>query len=380
MTLILLASSLYLSAIEADLAYVDDITTLTDACYIRAIKLDDALLTDDAGEPYEALVGRLELADGEHTVQITAEPEGPALRVDLDGTGELVRTEWERVLLDGSFLADISLTLTYGDGKASAYQLFLVWTHYLPTVMTFCRNTYREGQVTLGNRRIAVAIVDADTDGRYDRLDGGVLLIDTDGDGELLATGDSHERFFLDEPFNVDGVTYEVDAVSDDGSWIRFEKSEEQVAAKAPLLPGFAAPDFSAMDSSGQTVSPTALRGNAVLLSFWAGWCGSCIAELPTLRQVVSAFGDQGVVVLGINVDRTAAEFDAAVAEHGIDWPQIYDGPVGPIGTLFRIEGIPMAYLVGADGVIVARGLRGQRLLNAVADVLGDGDEEGSGG
>ena len=80
-------------AIEADLAYVDDITELTEECYIRAIKLDGVLLKDDAGEEYEALVGRMELAQGEYTVRITAEPEGAVLRVDLDGPGELVRAE-----------------------------------------------------------------------------------------------------------------------------------------------------------------------------------------------------------------------------------------------------------------------------------------------
>lgn len=363
-----------------ELAYVDDITALTDRCCIRAIVLDGALLTDDEGEPYEVFIGRLELVEGGHTVQIMAEPESPVLRADLDGAGELVRTEWERVLLDGSFLANVSLTLTYGDGEESAYRLFLMWTPFLPTMMTFCRNSYREGDVTLADRAVRVAVVDADTDGRYDQLDGGVLLIDTDGDGELLATGDSHERFFLDESFNVDGVPYGVDSVSEDGSWIRVEESTEWVPAKAPLLPGFAAPGFSAMDSSGQTVSLSAFRGGVVVLDFWAGWRNPCIEELPTLRQLLAELGDRGVAVLGINVDRTPGEFDDAVAEHGIDWPQIYDGPNGPISTLYRIEGIPMTYLIDADGVIVSRGLRGERLLDAMADTLGEGDEEGSGG
>ena len=67
----------------------------------------------------------------------------------------------------------------------------------------------------------------------------------------------------------------------------------------------------------------------------------------------------------------------SAIAEQAIEWQQIYDGAGGPISTLYRIEGIPMAYLIGADGAISARGLRGQRLLDAVADALGE--KEGSG-
>lgn len=151
---------------------------------------------------------------------------------------------------------------------------------------------------------------------------------------------------------------------------MRVEESPEPVAPKVPLLPGFAAPSFAAVDAFGESLSLEEFRGRIVVLDFWAGWCAPCVAELPTLRRVVAEFGDERVVVLGINLDRDVDAFRAAVAEHGIDWPQIYDGSGGPIGNLYRIAGIPMTYVINADGVIVARGLRGERLLDVVAEEL----------
>ncbi|MFC2077415.1 TlpA family protein disulfide reductase [Candidatus Bipolaricaulota bacterium] len=371
-------SVIAVSAFEVDLAYVDDITALTAECYIRAIKLyavDDPA-AETAGET--VLEGALELVEGSHVVRVLPAANEVRLWVDLDGAGTLTQMEWERALVDGTLLANVQLELAYSDDFRSPYRLFLMWNPFLPTVMTFCRNSYREGMLGLGDREVRVAVVDADTDGRYDFLEGGVLLIDVDGDGELLATGDSHERFLLDESFNVDGTSYEITAVAEDGSWMRTEESAESVAPKAPLLPGFAAPAFSWTDEAGETVSLEALRGTVVVLDFWAGWCTPCIAELPTLRQLVSEFGE-AVTILGISLDRSVEAFESAVADHEIEWTQVYDGSDGPIGTLYRIEGIPMTYLIDRDGAIVARGLRGQRLLDAVAALAEQGVEDEGG-
>jgi len=365
---------LSLCAVDVDLDYVDDITALSEQCFIRAIKLDLAEEGDGETADERVYQGTLELAEGRHLVRLAIESEEARLWVDRDGTGELVRAEWERFLADGSLLADVALTLTYADASRAPYQLFLMWNPFFPTVVTFCRNSYREGTVAFVDRAVRVAVIDADTDGRYDVLDGGVLLVDTDGDGELLATGDSHERFLLDEPFHVDGASFAVAAVDPGGGSMRIEATDEPVAPKAPLLPGFVAPDFAGVDLDGREITLASLRGRVVVLDFWAAWCSPCVAELPTLRTIVTRF-DETVTVLGINLDRSADAFEDALSDHAIDWPQVYDGSDGPIGDLYRIDGIPMTYLVDRDGRIVARGLRGGALVVAVAE-LADGDAD----
>ena len=365
---------------EADLSYVEGIIELTGACFIRGIKLETEPLEgiDWPEAEGNALYGEIHLALDAHSVMIDRTEERVWLYVDADRSGELEAFEWERLLADGNLLASVPLEIAYEDQSTASYRLFMMWSLFTPTVLTYCRDTYREGTIELVDREYALAVIDEDSDGQYDRLEGGVLLIDADGDGELLASNDSHERFDLSAPFNLGGVVYRVVSVAPDGAHIRMERSDEDVPPKPALLVGFPAPGFDAIDSADQPLSLGGLRGKIVILDFWAGWCDPCIAELPTLKGIVEAFGDEGVVLLGINLDRSLSDFLVAVAENGIDYRQIYDGPDGPINTLYRIEGIPMTYVIDRDGIIRGRGLRGQQLWDAV-EALVAAEEDDSG-
>jgi thiol-disulfide isomerase/thioredoxin len=115
------------------------------------------------------------------------------------------------------------------------------------------------------------------------------------------------------------------------------------------------------------------LRGKIVLLDFWAGWCQPCLAELPNVAALAEAFRERGVEVVGINLDRSRAAFDEIVALSPLTYPQIYDGPDGPIASLYRIVGIPMTYLIDRSGIIRARNLQGDELVAVVLALL---DEE----
>ena len=374
------ASAVTAVGYEADLSYAEGIIELTGACFVRGIRLEteppEGIDWPDAeGEP---LYGEIRLALDRHPVMIDRTEERVWLYVDADRSGDLSSFEWERMLADGRLLASVRLEVAYENQVSAAYRLFVMWSLFTPTILTYCRDTYREGAVELEGRTYDLVIIDEDTDGRYDRLDAGVLLIDADGDGELLASSDSHERFPLDAPFNLDGIVYRVVSVAPDGSRIRVEESDENVPPKPALLVGFPAPDFDAADAAGEPVSIGELRGNVVVLDFWAGWCAPCIDEIPTLNGIDEAFADAGVVVLGINIDRSLADFLEAVAEHGVGYRQVYDGPEGPVNTLYRIEGIPMTYVIDRDGIIRGRGLRGEQLRDAVAALV-DPEEGGSG-
>ncbi len=365
---------------EADLTYAEGIIALTGACFIRGIKLETEPIEgiewpEAEGEP---LYGTIRLASDRHPVMVDRTEGGTVLFIDADRSGEFASFEWERVLADGNLLTSVPLELAYEDGTTAPYRLFVMWSPLTPTVLTYCRDTYREGTIELGGVSYDLVVIDEDTDGRYDRLEGGVLLIDADEDGELLASSDSHERFPLDAPFNLGGVVYRVTGVAPEGSKIRIEETDEDVPPKYPLLVGFPAPEFEAEDVAGEAISTADLRGSIIVLDFWAGWCSPCIAELPTLEAIAEGFAEDGVVVLGINLDRSFAEFMTALAEHSIDYQQIYDGPDGPINTVYRIDGIPMTYVIDRDGIIRGRGLRGPDLMAAVA-VLVSAEEDDPG-
>lgn len=370
------ATVLLAGGAETELRYIEGITELTGSCFIRGMMMsqepdDGVAFPEPKGD---AFYGALDLAARQHAVMIDIHDEGVELYVDALADGMTTAFSWDRLLSDNTLLASVPVRIGHEDGRVVPYRVFVMWNPYRPTVLAYCRDAYQEGMVELGDRDVLLAVIDQDTDGRYDLLEGGLLLIDSDGDGELLAASDSHERFSLSEPFNLDGVTYQVEAMDPAGGWIRIVEAEEPVAPKPALLPGFPAPDFAGTTLDGQELALSDLRGRVVVLDFWAAWCGPCVAELPTMKRLAE-MEDQGVTVLGINLDRALADLSDAVDEYELGYPQIFDGADGPIGLLYRIEGIPMTYLVDPDGAIVGRSLRGEALIEAVESLLDDGSE-----
>lgn len=352
------------AAVRWPMAYVDDISSLTNECAVQGIRLSESSV-----ESAVTWQGTLPLGRGGRTVRIAVFDGLVEMRVDAAGDGRSESVEWERILVDGSFVASVRLVVAGAQEALAPYRIQLSWNRYLPALLIYCRDNYREGIVDFDGRPVQVAVIDADTDAAYDDLSDNVLLIDTDGDGHLLATADSHERFYGSEAFNVGGLSYRVEEMAVDGSWMDVEESDSEVAPKYPLLAGFDAPPLSGVTRRGTPVSLDALRGAIVVLDFWAGWCTPCVRELPTMSRIHETFDADDVVVLGINLDRSAEACDAAIAEYEVDYLQIFDGPSGPIGSTYRVQGIPMTYVIDRSGTIVARGLRGQELVDAVDDL-----------
>jgi hypothetical protein len=128
-------------------------------------------------------------------------------------------------------------------------------------VITYFRDNRQEGQIELGGVTYRIAIIDENSDGMFDDLDHDLLLIDIDQDSELLASSDSHERYWLDAPFNIDGTVYSATSVSRNGSRIVIDKSDRWVETNAPLTVGSPAPHFSVVDADGERLSLSSLQG-----------------------------------------------------------------------------------------------------------------------
>lgn len=122
------------------------------------------------------------------------------------------------------------------------------------------------------------------------------------------------------------------------------------VAVQAPAPP-LALPTL----DGTQTVDLQALRGNVVLVNFWASWCEPCKREMPLLQQWHEQGGDAGLVVLGVDTlyqdDRLAAtEF---VQTNTITYPVLVD-EAGDTSRQWLIQGLPRTYVVDRDGVVHA--------------------------
>jgi thiol-disulfide isomerase/thioredoxin len=114
------------------------------------------------------------------------------------------------------------------------------------------------------------------------------------------------------------------------------------------------APSFELKDLSGKTVSLASLRGRTVMLDFWATWCGPCRISIPLLQSFYQKHKDEGLVVLGINMDEEASEVYPFVKHFGMTYPVLY-GAGTSVPDLYRVEGLPTFVFIDAQGRVTRR-------------------------
>jgi thiol-disulfide isomerase/thioredoxin len=119
----------------------------------------------------------------------------------------------------------------------------------------------------------------------------------------------------------------------------------ELVANAGALGPGKA---------EGKSLSLSELRGSAVLLDFWATWCGPCRAQAPIVDQVSRRWHDKGVVVVGVNTDLPDQGDPKAFAmAHGLTYPIVHD-TTGAASRAFAVDSLPTLVVVSRTGKITA--------------------------
>jgi thiol-disulfide isomerase/thioredoxin len=94
-------------------------------------------------------------------------------------------------------------------------------------------------------------------------------------------------------------------------------------APQGLTLRGKPAPDFSLSDTTGKKVSLAGLKGHAVVVNFWATWCGPCKQEMPWLEELSKKYAGQGLVVLGLDQDDGIGktELAGAAMKIGVSYP-----------------------------------------------------------
>jgi thiol-disulfide isomerase/thioredoxin len=133
-------------------------------------------------------------------------------------------------------------------------------------------------------------------------------------------------------------------------------------ARRTGPLVGHEAPDFTlpfvangaALGAERETLSLRDLRGRAVLLDFWATWCGPCRVEAPIVDRVSRRWRDQGVVVVGVDTDTPDQGDPRDFARmHGLSYPIVRDD-VGRASQSYEVDSLPTLVVVSSAGKIVA--------------------------
>ena len=136
------------------------------------------------------------------------------------------------------------------------------------------------------------------------------------------------------------------------------------------LAAGAMFPDFAETDLNGKPLSVAALKGNVVLVDFWATWCPPCRAELPNVIATYKKHHSEGFEIIGVSLDSEREKLDAFLKQQdGMTWPQYFDGLgwSNKLAGKYGVQSIPFAVLVGPDGKIIGKELRGEELETAVS-------------
>ena len=132
--------------------------------------------------------------------------------------------------------------------------------------------------------------------------------------------------------------------------------------------------DFSMPDPKGKMiiVSDYVKKNKYTLIDFWASWCGPCRAEMPTVVKAYDLYHAKGFEVVGVSLDNNKEAWIKAIDQLKMPWPHMSDikgwGCAG--AALYNVKGIPANVLIDQQGKIVAKNLRGQDLLDKMAELL----------
>lgn len=152
------------------------------------------------------------------------------------------------------------------------------------------------------------------------------------------------------------------------------ERQKVETAPKSPTAIGAMAPEIELPNPDGKMLKLSDLRGKVVLLDFWAAWCRPCRMENPNVVKDYYQYKDKGFEVFSVSLDREKASWIKAIQDDGLVWPNhVSDLKYwsSQAAAIYGVTSIPATFLIGKDGRIIAKNLRGEALGQALEELLG---------
>ena len=134
----------------------------------------------------------------------------------------------------------------------------------------------------------------------------------------------------------------------------------EELAARRATIPGAEAPDFTLNDPEGNPVTLSSLRGQYVIVDFWASWCKPCRAGMPAMKELYAKYHNKGLEIIGVSDDNDHDKWRQAIEQDQTPWIHVVDEfPVenkpARVGSEWGVHYIPSFFLLDKEGKIVGK-------------------------
>jgi thiol-disulfide isomerase/thioredoxin len=119
-------------------------------------------------------------------------------------------------------------------------------------------------------------------------------------------------------------------------------------------------------------------RGKVVMISFWATWCGPCMALVPHERELLVRYRVRPFAIVGVNADKDREQLKPLLAKQGIMWQSFWCGEKGALGVIpitWSVQSWPTVYLVDHAGVIRAKDMLGTALDSKIEELVTEAEK-----
>lgn len=147
----------------------------------------------------------------------------------------------------------------------------------------------------------------------------------------------------------------------------------EEVKNMQKTANGTEAPEITLPTPDGKELKLSSLRGQVVLLDFWASWCKPCRQENPNVVRLYNQYKDKGFTVFSVSLDKDKDSWVKAIKTDNLAWPNHVSDLLfwnTPYTKIYNFNSIPQTYLISKEGKIIGKNLRGEALEKKLAEVF----------
>jgi peroxiredoxin len=136
------------------------------------------------------------------------------------------------------------------------------------------------------------------------------------------------------------------------GAMLAYAVYEVATDEKVAVKKGDKAPNFLLQTLNDESIKLSSLKGEGILLNFWATYCPPCEKEMPHLESQFQKTKGQGVHILAVNVGENKLNVENFVNEYNLNFPILHD-KLGEVTDAYGVGALPVTYLIDPQGVVI---------------------------